>query len=229
MISAADLEAPEYVAAPDETKVTAVGLWLHMDALGRGPLDPEWIASKVYPLRPRAEAAEMVIEHILQLMETGFLTTYVAEGREWILLLRPLKADLRRTKISTPEPPADRPWTSVAMGRESARAGVSEWARERAREQVRAEETARADAWAAVQGEREVLPQPPTRPLLLDAPPIGCAEHPNGIQNVACGPCRTARLQRDEWLARRIYEEKLAQYHEQAAGHQQPRADEEPW
>lgn len=206
MISASDLQSPEYLRAPDEAKPTAMGLWLHTDVAGRRPLVPELIAGDLYPGRA---ATEMVVEHVLMLDECGFLTIYRADGRDWIALARPLKADARGARIESPPPPShESPWTSVAVGRESAS--------ERARERVRAEDAARADAWAGVREEREAMPRPP-RPLLLDAPPIGCSEHPEGWQK-ACGPCRTARLFRDEWLTRKIYEHKLAEYEAQRAG-----------
>lgn len=198
MISPADLESPEYRAVPDEAKPLALWLWLNLDPMGRGLMDPEGIAARMG--RPDSDT---VLTHLLMLLEAGFATTYLAEGREWILLLRPLKADLRRTRIETPPPPG-RPWTSVAVGREGAR--------ERARERVRAEGAARAEAWAAVEAERDVS-APPGRPLLLDAPPIGCSEHPNGTP-LPCGPCRDARLRRDEWIAEKVYEAKLAAHYE---------------
>ncbi|MFD7871392.1 hypothetical protein ACFV3I_12930 [Microbacterium sp. NPDC059771] len=211
-ISPSDLQSPEYLRVPDEAKPTAMGLWLHTDVMGRRELIPELIAGDLYPGRA---ATAMVEEHLLMLDDVGFLTIFPARGTHWIALARPLRVDARGARIDTPEPPSERPWTSVAVGGARAR----EQARERARAQVRAEDAARADAWAAVAGEREAVPAPPARPLLLDAPPIGCSEHPNGIQKVSCGPCRTARLQRDEWLARRIYEEKLATYHEELDQH----------
>jgi len=207
-ISPSDLQSPEYLRVPDVAKPTAMGLWLHTDIAGRRELIPELIAGDLYPGRA---ATGMVEEHLLMLDEVGFLTIFAARRTHWIALARPLRADVRGARVDTPDPPQELPWESVAVGG----AGGRERARERASAQVRAEDAARADAWAAVQGEREAVPEPPARPLLLDAPPIGCAEHPNGIQHVSCGPCRTARLQRDEWLARRIYEQKLTTYHEQ--------------
>lgn len=205
-ISPSDLQSPEYLRVPDVAKPTAMGLWLHTDIAGRRELIPELIAGDLYPGRA---ATSMVEEHLLMLDEVGFLTIFAARRTHWIALARPLRADARGARVDTPDPPQELPWESVAVG------GAGERARERASAQVRAEDAARADAWAAVAGEREAVPAPPARPLLLDAPPIGCSEHPNGIQHVSCGPCRTARLQRDEWLARRIYEQKLTTYHEQ--------------
>lgn len=208
MISPADWD--RLAPVPDEAKPTAMWLWLNLDPLGRGEMDPEWIASLMHPREPIESATERVFEHLVMLMDAQFLTTYRADEREWLLLLHPLKVDLRRTRIETPEPPKDRPWTSVAVGGGGARAG--EQARARARERVRAEDAARADAWAAVR-EQDEAPQKPERPLLLDAPPMFCDDHmPNGAGKKKCGPCRDSRLLRDEWLQRRIYEEKLT-YH----------------
>ncbi len=219
MISPADwgLLAP----VPDEAKPTAMWLWLNLDPLGRGLMDPEWIASEMHPRRPVAEASETVLEHLVMLMDAQFLTTYTAEGQEWLLLLHPLKVDLRRTRIETPDPPKDRPWTSLAVGGGRARAG--EQARARARERVRAEDAARADAWAAVRETPQERPAVPGRPLVLDAPPMFCDEHmPHGAGRKKCGPCRDTRILRDEWMQRKVYEERLTEHYTE-------NPDEEPW
>jgi len=222
MISLEDLQSPEFQAVPDEAKPTALGLWTLLDVMGRGPLDEWWIGRELYQDRAPAEAADLVTSHLLMLMESGFLTTYTAGGREWILLLRTLKADKRRARIETPEPPEDVTWTSVAVERERARVS--------AREHVRAEDEARAEAWAAVQGDRERVERP-ERPLLLDAPPIGCPKHPDGLVSGPCGPCGTARVQRTEWLTRRIYEERMAKFYEQQEPHHPGQGvdDDEPF
>lgn len=206
MISAADLET--LAGVPDGVKPTAMWLWLNLDPLGRGLLHPGVISRRMYPtLRLTPDEVE---DHLLELMDAGFLTTYRAEGDEWILLLHPLKVDLRGTPISTPEPP----WralhgVSVAVGGAGARA------RERAREQVRAEGAARADAWDAVQRDRERPAERPERPVLLDAPPMFCDEHmPGGAGKTKCGPCRDARNKRDAWLAEKVYEQKLTTFYE---------------
>jgi hypothetical protein len=218
MISASDLQSPEYMSVPDEVKPTAFGLWLHTDLAGRRELIPELIAGDLYPGRA---ATELIVEHLLVLADCGFLVIYQADGAEWIALTRTLKADGRGARIETPPPPHEPTWNPVAVG--------GGGARERARAQVRAEDAARADAWAAVRSERGAPPVPPARPLVLDAPPIGCDEHPQG-QGPSCGPCRTARLQRDEWLARRVYEEKLARYHAQMADYEREQVgDDEPF
>ncbi|WP_219844618.1 hypothetical protein, partial [Microbacterium sp. MYb72] len=88
-------------------------------------------------------------------------------------------------------------------------------ARERARAGVRAEDAARADAWDAVQRDRAPVAERPERPATLDAPPMFCDEHmPRGAGKGKCGPCRDARLYRDEWMQRRVYEDRLATFYE---------------
>jgi hypothetical protein len=217
MISARDWD--HLTPVPDAARPTAMWLWLNLDPMGRGLMEPEWIASEMHPTRDPSSTTETVIEHLVMLMDAGFLTTYMAGGQEWILLLHPLKTDLRRTKIHTPEPPKDRPWTSVAVG------GGRERARERARERVRAEDAARADAWDAVRADREQPPEAPERPLVLDAPPMFCDDHmPHGAGQKKCGPCRDSRLIRDSWLQKRVYEERLAAHFESAGAD-----DDEPW
>ncbi len=213
MISAEDFAVLD--RAPDESKPLAMWLWLNLDPLGRGPMDPEWIATQ-QSSRPTPDT---VLEQLLMLMEADFLATYQAEGQEWILLLHPLKVDLRGTPITTPEPPQGLRGEPVAMGRgrasEGARAGAGTWDRGRAwaEAQVRAEDAARAEAWDAVQRDREAEPERPERPFVLDAPQMFCDEHmPGGPREKKCGPCRDFRLLREEWMARRVYVERMSSY-----------------
>ena len=218
-------------AAPHDAIPLAVWLWLKLDPLGRGPFDVDWIAHDLYPPETRNWEAvkDEVLGHVLALMDAGFLSTYKADGREWLLLLHPLRVDMRGVTIRTPEPvPSESPWTSVAMGRGGERAG----ARERARERVRAENGARAAAWDAVREEREETPERPARPLRMDAPPRYCSKHmPHGPGQKKCGPCRDTRLDQDEWLESRVYEQKLADYYEQTDDWEsRPDGDgDEPW
>lgn len=214
-ISAEDLQSPGYLRAPLAAKPTALGLWLHTDGLGRREMVPELIAAAIYP----GEAAtDMVIEHLLMLDESGFLELYRdATGAEWIALTRPLKVDARLASSDCPEPPPrERSRTFAAVG------GV----RERAGERVRAEQAERAGQWAAWAGEQERTTRQPARPLLLDAPPIGCPDHPHGrFEN--CGPCGTARRRHDRWVQEARYGEQVAE-HEQAQ-HEREEWGGEPW
>lgn len=216
MISPADLETLAHV--PDASKPSAMWLWLNLDPLGRGLLNPALISALMYPTLDLT--ADEVFEHLVVLTESGFLTTYLApdpesrETVEWILLLHPLKVDLRGTKISTPPPPQALHGHSMAMGG-GGRARVRGGARERARAGVRAEDAARADAWDAVQRDREPVVERPERPALLDAPPMFCDDHmPRGAGTKKCGPCRDRRLLRDEWMQRRVYEDRLTEFYE---------------
>lgn len=213
-ISAEDLASREFMRVPHEVKPTALGLWVHTDPWGRREMVPQLIAADVYP----GEAAtDRVVEHLLILDECGFLDMYVADGAEWLQLKRPLKTDQRGAGEACPAPPnADQEVSRkfMAMGR----------AGELAREQMREERRVRDTRWARErEPERAVMPE---RPLLLNAPPIGCAEHPNGHDH-ACGPCRDARLNRDLWIAERVYERKLTDFYEQAGG--TGYVDEEPF
>lgn len=205
MISAADLEFRGYLTAPHEAKPTALGLWTKStDVYGRRECSPELIAGEIYP----GEAAtDRVVEHLLMLMESGFLTIYKVDGADWIALARPLKADLRGTE----PPPHGPPRTSVAVGG----AGV--------RERVEAGE--RAGEWAVWEREQERSARPPARPLLLDAPPIGCPDHPNGRYD-NCGPCGTARRRHDKWVAQQRYTEANDRYD---AEHEGEADDDEPF
>lgn len=189
-----------------EARPTALGLWIHTDPHGRCELIPELIAGAIYP----GEAAtDRVLEHVLMLAESGFLTMYQTDdGREWISLAAPLKADMRSVPPSQCPPPPDQDLSRhvVAVGG----AGARERARARARASVAQEQAARASSWAAWD---ENPPQRPERPMLIDAPPLGCPEHPHGTFK-DCGPCGTARRRHDRWVAQERYTDQLADYEE---------------
>ncbi|GAB2702521.1 hypothetical protein BKA24_001665 [Microbacterium marinum] len=198
-IAPSDLEFVGYLRAPDEAKPTALGLWLHTDLEGRRELVPELIAAAIYPGRA---ATDLVIEHVLLLEECGFLQTYDVGGREYLELRHRLRADTRGAPPSECPPAPDRgiPRDPVAVG------GAS--ARERAEARVRAEQAERASEWAAWEQAQE-RPRTPRRPLLLDAPNIGCPDHPGG-QFADCGPCGTARRRHDRWIAQERYTQQVA-------------------
>lgn len=203
-ISGADLEFVGYLRAPHEAKPTALGLWTKAtDVDGRCLLVPELIAAAIYP----GEAAtEQVILHVLMLEESGFLVRYEHEGAEVLALRRPLKADTRgATSEIPPPPPHGVPRNSAAMG--------GEGARERAQARVRAEQAERDGEWAAWR-ERAERAAPPRRPLLMDAPPIGCPDHPNGRFG-ACGPCGTARRQHDLWVEQQRHTDRVTAWEAQ--------------
>jgi hypothetical protein len=198
-ISAEDVQFPGYLRAPIAAKPTALGLWLHTDGLGRREVVPELIAAAIYP----GEAAtELVIEHLLLLEESGFLDFYSTEDAEWLQLRRPLRVDSRLAWSNCPDPPVrERSRSFAAVG----------GARERAGERVRAEQGERAGQWATWADEQERRTQPPKRPLLLDAPPIGCPDHPHG-RYADCGPCGTARRRHDRWVQEARYGEQMTEY-----------------
>ncbi|MFJ6547432.1 hypothetical protein [Microbacterium sp. NPDC091676] len=208
-ISAEDLQFPGYLRAPMVAKPTAIGLWLHTDGLGRREVVPELLAAAIYP----GEAAtELVLEHLLMLDESGFLDFYQHDGTEYLVLRRPLRVDARLAWSNCPEPPhRESSRTFVAVGGARVRAG----------ERVRAEQAERASEWAQWADEHESKPRPPRRPLLLDAPPIGCPDHPFG-RFKDCGPCGTARRRHDRWVQEARYGEQMTEY-------EQIQETEEPW
>jgi hypothetical protein len=209
-VSASDLTFRGYMKAPHSAKPTALGLWVHTDADGRRELLPELIAADIYP---GEDATERVIQDVLDLDECGFLTIYEAAGSEWVALERPLRADTRTAPVSACPPPPDRD-----LSRHVAAVGG---ARERAEQRVRDEGAARGSAWAEWAAEQERAPQAPARPLLLDAPPIGCPDHPNG-RFADCGPCGTARRRHDRWVAQQRHTERLAQFESQQPDDEEP-------
>ena len=221
IISPEDERFPGYALAPHEAKPTALGLWTRTDLDGRRELDIELIAFELYPWSSNDErkAAIALVEwHVLLLEECGFLTTYAAIGGEWLALCRPLRGDRRgRPPASPPPPDSHAPESSmetVAVERERERARVSGWARERARAERERENAAVAGRWAdwTAGHDESSRPARPVRPLLLDAPPIGCSDHPHGRQD-SCGPCGTARKQHEIWLASQRYEEQLGEWY----------------
>ena len=68
--------------------------------------------------------------------------------------------------------------------------GVSESARARASGRERVRERA---------GAGEPRERPPARPWFMDAPPIGCPDHPRGYR-FPCGACRTFRLRHEQFM-----------------------------
>lgn len=190
-------------------KPTAIGLWLHTDGLGRREVVPELLAAAIYP----GEAAtELIINHLLMLDESGFLDFYQVDGTEYLVLRRPLRVDARLAWSNCPDPPVrESSRTFAAVGGARVRAG----------ERVRAEQAERASEWAQWADEHESKPRPPRRPLLLDAPPIGCPDHPFG-RFKDCGPCGTARRRHDRWVQE-------ARYGEQMTDYEQTQDREEAW
>lgn len=181
------------IGVPMEVQSTAMKLWGYVDDEGRAELRPDLIAAFIAPGR---DVIATVEEHILTLAESGFLSLYQSAGVWWIALTSPLRTP-RPMPSECPAP--DLSGTFLAVG----------GARARARERVLAEAGERAERWAEWEGEQERTRRTPARPLLLDAPPIGCPDHPNG-KFADCGPCGTARRRHDRWVAQQRYEENLA-------------------
>lgn len=182
-------------------------LWGIVDDAGRMEVRPELIVGALYP--GESDMTPSVIEqHLMELEDSGFLTIYQAQGLLWMQLLDPLKTP--RPKAS-PAPPPDfmQPHATarsfMAVGGESAS--------ERARARVESERAEQAERWAEWEGEQEQAHGRPARPLLLDAPPIGCPEHPNGRFS-ECGPCGTARRRHDRWVAQERYADTMRKYEE---------------
>ncbi len=198
------LKVPSYMA-----RLTGMCLWGLVDDEGRSELRPDLIAGAAFPGDPAITASE-IETWMLMLDEVGFLTIYTSGGATWFALRRPLVTQ-RPTGSEHPAPPV--PESSggfVAMG----------GAGERARERVRVEGAERSGEWAAWEARQEGV-APPERPLLLDAPPIGCPEHPHNRFTLDCGACGTARRRHDLWLTEQRYQKRLEQWERQS--------DDEPW
>lgn len=183
-----------------------MGLWGIADDEGRLELRPDLIAGHLYPGDP-AMTADVIEEHLLELDDAGFLTIYTVAGRTLLQLASPL---VTQRPSPSPLPPPARSPDPEDSGRFLAVGGAREGARERAEERVRAEQAERAAEWAAWEQEQE-REAAPRRPLLLDAPPIGCPDHPNGRYE-DCGPCGTWRRRHELWLAQQRHVERLARH-----------------
>ncbi len=222
----AHLSDPALLRAQPLTQLTAMKLWMAVDDFGGMERDPLTVMAACYPAG--GMLTETVEAHLDELWETGFLQQYTAEGRDWFELSRPLVTQ-RPTKTHRPRPFGPKPvpedsgkFLAVGGGgagaRERALGESAEWAsgpsvgaRERVRREPLGEPPADWRAWRE-EAEREV--RPPVRPLLLDAPPIGCPEHPHG-RFANCGPCGTARKQHDLWVAQRRHSIAVEDYAEQ--------------
>lgn len=190
-----------------EARIVGAWLWGLVDDEGRMEVRPELLHGDIFPGDARV-TPEDIESHLLELDEAGFLHIYQREGVSYLVLHRPLQTPRPKASDVPEPPPLARPEVS---GNLMAVGGGREWARER----VHAEGAERASEWAtwSEEQERGRETRPPARPLLLDAPPIGCPDHPHGRYE-DCGPCGTARRRHDKWVQQQRYEEQLAKFAE---------------
>lgn len=187
-----------------EAMVTARALWLMTDPDGRLKIDVDALAAKVYPLDDPAAAADRVELHVILLEDAGFLTT---DG-EWIHVLRPLPDPAMAGFSASDSTPSGREREGARVReRESERMSACE---SRARASVRAERERVLRDWER-RREQQTRPSAPKprRPASLDAPPLGCPDHPHGSLS-PCGPCGTARRQYDAFIDEQVHAERLA-------------------
>lgn len=204
-ITTAHRQLPSYQNAPPDVQMTARALWMAVDADARLPIDLPALARALYPLDDPSDARDRIETHLLTLEEAGFLQTFALGASEWLELTHPLPD-------APPKPPDDSRGFSAENSPAMGGARARERAAERARERVRAERAARDREFADARArEAQPAPLPPRRPASLDAPPLGCPDHPRGsFPN--CGPCGTARRQYDLFIDTRRYEDKLADW-----------------
>lgn len=198
-------------AVPASAAHTLLGLRVLMGQESRIPLDVPWIAQQLFPGLPEAWATDRVERDVLTLEDAGHASTWVQHGREW-LALPPHGA--------APHPPAQPP-PARSPGPVFRDPFSSAWEREKEKENARARARAHAlaeDQEIAAQWEAEYsTPGPrsrPSRPARLQAPPLGCPDHPNGTVTEECGPCGTAAERRKTFLARFRYDERLEMFEE---------------
>lgn len=188
-----------------------------MGEQSRIPLDVEWIAKQLLAGMPIAWAADRIVRDVLVLEDAGHVVTWAQDGREWLAL--------HRSGPAAPQPAPGRPGASCAppsgpifigleeRERERERASTHEQARERARARAEAERLESSGRWE-LEYSKPRPRKPPRRPRILDAPPRGCPDHPNGTISEECGPCGTAADIRKTWLANEKYLDELVLFEE---------------
>lgn len=201
---------------PVDVAATALGLQMLVGPANVLQLHPQRIAHQLFPADDPQAAADRVVLHVLQLEEAGMVSTWAQDGSEWLAMRQASHAPSPAfTAPATgpsfapePHPPA-RPFSSAGE-----RERTREEARARARARTDAEEQARQDRWARWEDDyTRQAPTRPKRPLTMDAPPMGCPDHPHGSLQ-PCGPCGTQARRYREWMDREQYTEKLAMFEE---------------
>lgn len=199
-----------------EAALTLVGLQMLAHRMNPVPLEPTWLSRQLYPSMPMAAAVDRVIVDVITLEDAGCVVTWASEDdQEWVALapapLRPAEAP-----SAAPHRPSGAtssvPFSAVGeREREREQERRREQARARAREQMEAEEREQAARWE--QQYSLTARRRPERPARLQAPPIGCPDHPHGSTD-ECGPCGTAWERRKTFLEQHKYEEQLALFEE---------------
>lgn len=198
-----------------EAALTMVGLQMLTYRMSPVPLDPEWLARTLFPALPVSSTGDRVVLDVLALEEAGCVVTWAQDGREWVALApapaRPTEAP-PAAPHTHPAEHSEAPFSPAGeREREREQERRREHARARAREQMQEEEREQASRWE--QQYSTTSRRRPERPARLQAPPIGCPDHPHGSTN-ECGPCGTAWERRKTFLEMHRYEEQLALFEE---------------
>lgn len=210
--------ASSVLGLPVDVAATALGLQMLVGSSNLLQLHPLRIARQLFPADEPQSASERVVLHVLLLEEAGMVTTWAQDGLEWLSMRQaspvpPVAfSDPPPAPVVTAESPAPTWPFSPAGERERKR----EEARARARARADAEEQARHDRWARWEDDyTSQAPARPKRPLTMDAPPLGCPDHPHGSLT-PCGPCGTQGKRYKEWMDREQYTEKLSIFEQTA-------------
>lgn len=183
-----------------EAALTLVGLQMLAHRMSPVRLEPTWLSQQLYPSLPTAAAVDRVVTDVLVLEAAGCVVTWADAEYEWVALASPTV------------PPSAAPFSPAGeREREREQESRREQARARAREQMQAEEREQASRWE--QQYSQPTRKRPERPARLQAPPIGCPDHPHGSTD-ECGPCGTAWERRKTFLEMHRYEEQLAMFEE---------------
>lgn len=181
--------------------------------LSRIPLDAEWIAKQLLEGMPLPWATDRIERDVLVLEDAGYVTTWAQDGREWLALPR-AGHDAPHAALASPAASSIAPSTApifIGLG-EREREEESTSARERARARVAVENQESAARWD-LEHSKPRPRKPPKRPRILDAPPRGCPDHPDGTFD-ECGPCGLQADRRKVWLLNEKYLDDMVLFEE---------------
>lgn len=207
-------------AVPAPAAQTLLGLQVLIGEMPRIPLDVEWIARQLLDGMPLSWATDRIERDVLVLEDAGHVVTWAQDGREWLALPRsgPAAHPPAPAPPSGPSAPPSPGPIFNGLGereRERERTRSQEQARERAKVRAEAERLESAARWA-LEYSKPRSRKAPQRPRLLDAPPRGCPDHPDGTFE-ECGPCGLAADKRKSWLANEKYMDELVLFEESQA------------
>ena len=181
---------------PAAVRATMTGLRMVADDHGRGPAIPRLLWAAIWSLSAEISEDEMQM-HLLALDEVGWLTLYDGGTARVYFQIRSWPKVDRPAPSQHPAPPPIR--ESLANHSRAAREPLANhsWRGER---EESGETSGGGREWESVAGESGPPQDPTDGPDLLLGPRPFCPKHPEGTF-ARCGPCGTARMQHQLWVA----------------------------